>query len=107
MSELPRLFGREVVARGNAEALAGALKALADPGRIQMLSLLLEHDEMTGQDLRLALGRLRQPTVSHHLGILHAAGLVSRRRDGVFIRYQVEPEGLRLLSEAIRPGGRR
>lgn len=103
MSELPSLFGREVVARRNAEALAATLKALASTSRIQMLSLLLASGEMTGHELVPALG-LTQPTVSHHLGILHAAGLVSRRREGVFARYSVDPAGLGELADAIRPG---
>jgi ArsR family transcriptional regulator len=104
MPDLPRLFGREVVARRNAETLAATVKAVADPGRIQILNLLVEHGEATVTDLIVSLNRLSQPTVSHHLRILHAAGLVSRRKDGVFVRYQVEHRAFRQLADALHPG---
>ena len=54
-------------------------------------------------DLTAPLG-LSQPTVSHHLRLLHSAGLVSRERRGTFAYYRVEPEPLAVLRDALETG---
>jgi ArsR family transcriptional regulator len=107
MRELPRLFAKSRIPRTDAERLAAQVKALADPSRIQMLSILLDRPSMGVQELVDAVGHLKQPTVSHHLAILAAAGLVSSHRDGVYRRFSVDWSGLHALSDAIRPGVRR
>lgn len=79
--------------------LAGRLKALADPTRIRMLSILLSSRdrEACTCDLTEPLG-LSQPTVTHHLKKLAAAGLVvPDRRVGSFTYYRVVPEALSSL----------
>lgn len=85
----------EPMDRGEAEELARQLKAIADPARLQLLSLL--RSSSTGEacvcDLTAPLG-LSQSTVSHHLRILADAGLVNRERRGTWSYYSVEPEGV-------------
>lgn len=72
-------------------ALTAALKVLADPTRLEMLRMLqLNHGGLTVVDIRERLGRLSQPTISHHLRQLHEARLVSCRKQGVWARYYRE-----------------
>lgn len=78
-----------------AERLAGVLKALADPARLRLLSIILAHEggEACVCDLTSPLG-LAQPTVSHHLRVLLDAGLVTREKRGVWAYYRAVPETL-------------
>ncbi len=78
-----------------AEQLAHVLKALADPGRLRLLSLLLAapEGEACTCDLTEPLG-LSQPTVSHHLKKLAEAGLVTGERRAVWTYYRVNREAL-------------
>jgi ArsR family transcriptional regulator len=87
-----------------ARELAVRLKALADPGRLRLLSLLLasEAQEACTCDLTEPLG-LSQPTVSHHLKKLAEAGLVVGERRGVWTFYRVVPEALRGIATVITP----
>lgn len=103
MLELPRLFA-EPVGLADAQRLAAAFKAFADPARLQILSLLIARREMTVTDLIVAMDRLSQPTVSHHLRLLVDAGLASRRKQGVWVFYRAEHRAFRAMSDAIRPG---
>lgn len=88
-----------------ARDLAVRVKALADPGRLRLLSLLLASDtqEACTCDLTEPLG-LSQPTVSHHLKKLAEAGLVVGERRGVWTYYRVVPEALRGIAAVISPG---
>jgi ArsR family transcriptional regulator len=92
--------------RRDAERLAGVLKALADPTRLQLLALLSECNSTTSELVGL-LGRLKQPTVSHHLGVLERAGLVERSADGRYVWYSLTPAGLTAVADALRPEVRR
>ena len=85
-----------------AETLAAGFRALADPHRIRLLSLLAAapEGEACTCDLIEPLG-LAQPTVSHHLRILLEAGLVSRDRRGRWTWYRVDRERLGLLRSAL------
>lgn len=67
---------------------AALFKALTDPGRLRLLSLIASHPlgEVCARDLVTPLG-LSQPTVSHNLKVLHDAGLLERERRGVWIYY--------------------
>lgn len=78
--------------RGQAEELARVLKAIADPTRLQILSLINSQPDNRACvcDLAEAVG-LRQPTVSHHLKVLTDAGLLTRERRGTWIWYSLEP----------------
>lgn len=81
--------------RGDAERLARVLKALADPARLQLVSLLLAAPggEVCVADLVGAL-QLSQPTVSHHLRVLHDAGLLRREPRGSWVWYSVAGDRL-------------
>src|SRR3954463_14315000 len=89
----------------DAKALAGQLKALADPARLRLLSLMMANQDLEACtcDLTDALG-LSQPTVSHHLKKLGDAGLVfAHRREGSWTYYRVVPETLISLAGVISP----
>jgi ArsR family transcriptional regulator len=85
-----------------AETLAAALQALADPARLRLLSLIAAcpGSEACGCDLKTPIG-LSQPTVSHHLKVLHEAGLLDRERRGKWVFYKVRPEPLASLRSAL------
>jgi ArsR family transcriptional regulator len=84
--------------------LAARLKALADPGRRRLLSLLGASDgqEACTCELTGPLG-LSQPTVSHHLKKLAEAGLISGERRGVWTYYRVVPQALKALAQVLTP----
>lgn len=63
-------------------------KALSDQTRLRCLALLSGHDELCVCELTHALA-LPQPKVSHHLGTLRKAGLVSDRKVGLWIYYRI------------------
>jgi ArsR family transcriptional regulator len=74
--------------------VAVRLKALADPVRIQLMSLLLTSDEVCTCDLAPAV-QLTEATVSHHLSVLKKAGLISEgERRGMNVYYQARRESL-------------
>jgi ArsR family transcriptional regulator len=85
-----------------AERLAGALRVLADPARLRLLSLIGAHPdgEVCVCDLTAPLG-LSQPTVSHHLKVLTEAGLVGREKRGRWVYYWLLPEPIELLRAAL------
>jgi ArsR family transcriptional regulator, arsenate/arsenite/antimonite-responsive transcriptional repressor len=100
----PPLVG-SVLSESEAERLAQALRVIADPARLRLVSLVAASDggESCVCDLtdRLDLG---QPTVSHHLRVLTDAGILRRERRGRWAYYRIEPEPLELLRGAIDPG---
>jgi ArsR family transcriptional regulator len=85
-----------------AERIAPLLKALADPVRLRLLSLVASHEdgEACVCDLNDAFD-LSQPTISHHLKVLHESGLLDRTKRGVWVYYQVKPEALSDLAALI------
>ncbi len=91
------------LSRVDAGRLAQVLKALADPGRLQLMSLLLAAPggEVCVADLVQAL-QLSQPTVSHHLRVLHDAGLLRRERRGSWVWYSVADERLDEVRALLR-----
>ena len=91
MPQISPLAG-EPIERADAERLAGVLKALADPARLRLLSLVLSHEgaEACVCDL-LPHFDLSQPTISHHLKVLHESGLLDRSKRGVWVYYRVVP----------------
>ena len=78
-----------------AERVSPLLKALADPVRLRLLSLVASHAEGEACvcDLNDAFD-LSQPTISHHLKQLNAAGLLDREKRGVWVYYRVNAGAL-------------
>ncbi|MGW2354285.1 ArsR/SmtB family transcription factor [Actinacidiphila glaucinigra] len=91
-----------LIERQEAERLASMLKAIADPTRLQLLRLIQSAPggEACVCDLTECLG-LRQPTISHHLKTMTAAGLLSRERRGTWVWYAVNQEGLDRVRQII------
>ena len=83
----------------DAERTARTLKALADPARLRLLSIIAAHDggEACVCDLTEPVG-LSQPTVSHHLKVLAEAGFVTREKRGVWAYYTLVPGAVRALT---------
>ena len=94
---------REPLADGEARDLATMFKALADPARLRLLSLIASHEggEACVCDLTEPVD-LSQPTVSHHLKILTDAGILSRDKRGKWAYYAVVPQALDTLGEVLR-----
>lgn len=86
----------------DAEELAAAFAALADPARLRLLSLIATASggEACACDLIEPIGK-SQPTVSHHLKILVDAGLVSREKRGVWAWYRANTTKLDELRAAL------
>src|SRR5690348_6074010 len=78
--------------------LAPLLKALADPVRLRLLSLVASHEggEACVCELNDAF-ELSQPTISHHMKVLYEVGLVDRDKRGVWVYYRVRPQALASL----------
>jgi ArsR family transcriptional regulator len=93
---------REPITAGQAADLARLLKALADPVRLRLVSMVAAHEggEACVCDLTEPLG-LTQPTVSHHLKILVDAGIFSRDKRGVWAYYALRPGALRALADVL------
>src|ERR671922_187986 len=81
-----------------ADRLARAFRVIADPARLRILGLIAAFPgrEACVCYLTDPLG-LTQPTVSHHLKVLHEAGLLERERRGKWVYYRLVPGTLRLL----------
>lgn len=87
---------------GAAEQLAVGFKALAEPMRLRLLSLVASHDgdKACVCDLIEPVG-LSQSTVSHHLKVLVDAGLLTREKRGVWSYYRLVPDALNSLAGAL------
>jgi len=83
----------------DAERLSRSLKALADPARLRLLSIIAAHDggEACVCDLTEPVG-LSQPTVSHHLKVLTESGFVTREKRGVWAYYTLVPGAVHELT---------
>ncbi|HEX2051339.1 MAG TPA: metalloregulator ArsR/SmtB family transcription factor [Actinomycetota bacterium] len=88
----------------DARRLAATLKALADPARLRLLSLIAARPgaEACVCELPGPVG-LSQPTVSHHLKVLHDAGLLERERRGSWVHYRLAPARLDEVRAALAP----
>ncbi|TKJ22391.1 metalloregulator ArsR/SmtB family transcription factor [Blastococcus sp. CCUG 61487] len=86
-----------------ADQVAPLLKALADPVRLRLVSLIASSS--TGEacvcDLNDAF-ELTQATISHHLKVLHSAGLLDREKRGVWVYYAVRPEALAAVASLFQ-----
>jgi ArsR family transcriptional regulator len=86
---------REAMSEDNASKLASSLKALSDPARLRIISMVAAHEDSEACvcDLTEPLG-LGQPTVSHHLKILVDAGYLTRSKRGTWAYYRLVPGAL-------------
>ncbi|MEI5584389.1 MULTISPECIES: ArsR/SmtB family transcription factor [unclassified Agromyces] len=93
---------REAIAADQADLLARKLKALADPTRLRLVSIVAASDgeEACVCDLIEPVG-LSQPTVSHHLKILMEAGFLTRSKRGTWAYYRLVPGALGELSHLL------
>ena len=98
----PPLTGGAPLGRDQAEQLAHTLKALADPARLQVLSFLRSRPdrEACACDFVEPLG-LAQPTVSHHLKVLHEAGLLEREKRATWVYYRLPDDRLPSICQAL------
>ncbi|MBB5790330.1 ArsR/SmtB family transcription factor [Jiangella mangrovi] len=87
----------------DASLLAGMFKALADPARVKILSMLLNADEVCACDFSASIGKTAA-TTSHHLKLLRDAGLITGDRRGTWIYYRVIPERLAAIRDALTLG---
>ncbi len=85
-----------------ADQVAPLLKALADPVRLRLLSLIASHadGEACACDLNDAFD-LSQPTISHHLKVLHEVGLLDREKRGVWVYYRAKAEPIADLAKFL------
>jgi ArsR family transcriptional regulator len=92
----------EPLSAEQAELVAPLLKALADPVRLRLMSLIASHPggEACVCDLNDAFD-LSQPTISHHLKVLHEAGLLDRDKRGVWVYYRARTGALASLGALI------
>ncbi len=88
-----------------AEVLAAALRIVADPTRLRLLSLIATRAGAEGCvcELTEPLG-LSQPTVSHHLKVLTSAGILEREKRGRWVYFRIDREPLIALQAALAPG---
>ena len=89
----------------DAKTLANQLKAIADPARLRLLSLMMANENLEACtcDLADALG-LTQPTVSHHVKKLSDTGLIyAHRKEASWTYYRVSPDALAGLAHVIAP----
>ncbi|HEY7223155.1 MAG TPA: metalloregulator ArsR/SmtB family transcription factor [Micromonosporaceae bacterium] len=98
----------EIYDKHDANALAGVLKALADPARLRLLSLIQASPEGEACvcDLTAPIG-LSQPTVSHHLRILTESGLLEREKRGVWAYYRLVPAAIQQVADLLTPPRKR
>ena len=101
-------LAREPISVELAAGVVPMLKAIADPARLRLLSLVLSHQgaEACVCDLTAPVG-LSQPTVSHHLKILVEAGLLERTQRGRWAYYRVVPGALEALARSFTRGAGR
>ena len=103
---------RQPLDEQGAAELARMFKALGDPVRLRLLSLIASRSDGEGRgevcvcDL-LGAFDVQQPTISHHLRVLREAGLVDCERRGTWVYYWVVPSALAQLSSLLESSGER
>jgi ArsR family transcriptional regulator len=91
-------LAHEPMTTDQAAQVAPLLKAIADPVRLRLLSIVLSHQgqEACVCDLTPRFD-LSQPTISHHLKVLHESGLLDREKRGTWVFYKARPEAMAAL----------
>lgn len=94
------------LSKADAEELAATLRALADPVRLRLMSFIAAQPGAEACVCHLtAPVELSQPTVSHHLKLLHDAGLLEREKRGAWVFYRIRPERLDALRATLTTTG--
>ncbi|KRF20599.1 ArsR family transcriptional regulator [Nocardioides sp. Soil797] len=98
-------LAREPISVERATGVVSMLKAIADPTRLRLLSLVLSHEggEACVCDL-LPHFDLSQPTISHHLKVLHDAGLLDREKRATWVYYIARPEAMAAMASLFTTG---
>jgi ArsR family transcriptional regulator, arsenate/arsenite/antimonite-responsive transcriptional repressor len=93
---------REPIGDSAAAGLARVFKALADPVRLRLVSLIGAHQggEVCVCELTEAFD-LTQPTISHHLKVLRDAGIIDSERRGTWVYYRLEPAALERMGALL------
>lgn len=91
------------VADESAQTLAAMFKALADPARVKIMSMLLNADEVCACDISEGIGK-SAATASHHLKILRDSGLAVSEKRGTWVYYRAVPERVAAIGEALALG---
>jgi len=93
---------REPIDEAAAARLAQMFKALADPVRLRLVSLIGAHQggEVCVCELTEAF-ELTQPTISHHLKVLREAGIIDSERRGTWVYYRLEPAALERMGALL------
>jgi len=95
-------LAREPLTLERAETIAPLLKAIADPVRLRLLSLVASHVDGEACVCDLTAGfDLSQPTITHHLKVLHDVGLLDRDKRGVWVYYRVRTGALADVASLI------
>lgn len=95
-------LAREPLSAENATSLASSLKAIADPARLRILSMIAAHSDREACvcDLTEPLG-LSQPTVSHHLRVLVDAGFLEREKRGTWAYFRIVDGALESITSLL------
>jgi ArsR family transcriptional regulator, arsenate/arsenite/antimonite-responsive transcriptional repressor len=86
-------LGRETMTSAQAETAATLLKAVADPVRLRLMSLIAANDETCVCELTGEFD-VSQPTISHHLRVLREAGWVDSERRGTWVYYRPRADAI-------------
>lgn len=86
----------------DADVMASRLKSLSDPTRLRLFSLIASTSQVCACDLTEPLG-VSQPTVSHHLKVLTAAGLLHREQRGRWVYFSASSQAMAELSTFLDP----
>jgi ArsR family transcriptional regulator len=86
-------MGVEPMSAKQAEQVAGLMKALSDPIRLRLMSMIAAAEETCVCDLTAPFA-VSQPTISHHLKVLREAGLVDCERRGTWVWYRAQRDAL-------------
>lgn len=96
-------LGTTPLGDSQAATLATMFKALGDPVRLRLLSLIASHPGREACVCEIsATFDVSQPTISHHLKLLRSAGLIDCERRGTWVYYWVIPSALQQLSSALK-----
>src|SRR5690349_11127260 len=90
-------LGRAAMTAGQAETAAVLLKAVADPVRLRLMSIIAASDETCVCELSGEFD-VTQPTISHHLRVLREAGWVDSERRGTWVYYRPRPDAIEAVA---------